>query len=132
MRLVTPSPPELAKRTNKRLLGSHRGLLARFGHTTRLTQRTPQHKVKLSVHTAQIVICPTPQGIEHLRIGAQQECFSFAHDNFSLGRALRVERSRIHHRLRVSIATQDHEQVGHHRRLALFIEFHDAIALEVV
>ena len=46
--------------------------------------------------------------------------------------SLLIDRPRIHDRLNVVLAAEDDEQVAHHLRLALLVEFDDVLLLEQV
>ena len=44
-----------------------------------LSKRPTQKELDLSVHAPQFIICPATQGLETLRVDADQKCFSFEH-----------------------------------------------------
>ena len=79
-------------------------------------QCRPQHVLDLPVEAAQLVVCPALQGVHDLAVDAQQEGLAIRH-----GRLL-IDRAGVDDRLRRAIAAEHHQQVAHHRRLALIVQ----------
>jgi len=89
-------------------------------------QHAPQQELDLAVQAAQLVVRPCLQRVEHGGIDTEQERLALGHATSV------VEGARVDDWLRAALAAEHHEQVAHHRCLALFVELDDVVAREAI
>src|ERR1044071_8949032 len=98
------SPSPLASRSTCSAAPAHLGLLrappalaarrALLRQPPGVPQRASQHEFDLTVQAPQVVVCPTLQGVEEIRIHAQQEGPALRHQTAPFPRVSR-RRSRV-------------------------------------
>jgi len=83
-----------------------------------------QRVLYLCVETAQLIFGPTLHSVDHRLAESQRKSFTPAHGQSSV-----MQGSGIDHGLGAAIAAKYHEQVAHHGRLTLVIEFDLALLI---
>ena len=99
-----------------------------LGQPFRFGKSAAQQELDLGVRAAQLIGGPPGQRVVNGRIQPQQHALALAH-HVTVPASL-VEGASVDDLLGGLLATQDNEQIGHHRGLALLIQLDDVLVLE--